>query len=65
MFKQISLRYPRIRGLIWFDQVDRDLQWPIESSVASTNAFSQGIRKNPYRANRFGALATSPIQPPN
>jgi glycosyl hydrolase family 26 len=64
MFQQIALRYRQIRGLIWFDQVDRDLQWQVESSAASASAFSQGIRKHPYRANRFGSLAASPIQPP-
>jgi len=65
MFKQIALRYRQIRGLIWFDQADRDLQWQIESSAASTSAFSLGIRKHPYRANRFGSLTGSPIQPPS
>jgi hypothetical protein len=65
MFRQIALRYRRVRGVIWFEQVDRDLQWPVTSSAASTRAFSRGIRKHPYRANRFGALAGSPIQPPS
>jgi hypothetical protein len=65
MFKQIANRYHQLRGLIWFDQVDRDLQWPIESSAASASAFSREVRKRPYRANRFGDISASPIPPPN
>jgi hypothetical protein len=65
MFKQIANRYHQLRGLIWFDQVDRDLQWPIESSAASASAFSREVRKRPYRANRFGDVSASPIPPPN
>ncbi len=64
MFKQLATNFPRIRGFIWFNQFDRDVRWPIETSVASSRAFSWGVRKHPYRGNRFGSISTSPIPPP-
>lgn len=64
MFKQIAANYRRIRGLIWFDQVDRGVQWPLETSVAASRAFSRGVRRNPYRGNIFSSISTSPIRPP-
>jgi hypothetical protein len=64
MFEQIATRYKRIRGLIWFDQVDRGVQWPIETSTAASRAFSKGLRKHPYRGNVFGTLSGGPIPPP-
>jgi hypothetical protein len=64
MFKQIAEKFRRIRGVIWFDQFDRDVRWPIETSALSTEAFSWGLRNHPYRGNRFGDIAASPIPPP-
>ena len=64
MFRQIATSFQRIRGVIWFNQFDRDVRWPIETSVASGRAFSWGVRKHPYRGNRFGAISASPIKPP-
>jgi hypothetical protein len=65
MFKQLATKYRQIRGVIWFEQADRDLQWPIQSSAAGTRAFSRAIRKHPYRGNHFAATSISPIQPPD
>jgi mannan endo-1,4-beta-mannosidase len=64
MFKQLRTNYRRIRGLIWFEQIDRGVQWPIESSGAATKAFQRGIRQPAFRANAFSGLAGSPIAPP-
>ena len=64
MFKQIATRFRRIRGVIWFNQVDRGVQWPIETSTAASRAFSRGVRKHPYRGNHFGSLSGGPIRPP-
>ncbi len=47
MFKQIATKYRQIRGVIWFEQLDRDVQWPIQSSAASTRAFSRGVSGTP------------------
>ena len=64
MFKQLATRFRQVRGLIWFEQADRDLQWPVQSSVQGTRAFSRGVRKHPYRGNRFGTISARPIKPP-
>ncbi|MET0558019.1 MAG: glycosyl hydrolase [Solirubrobacterales bacterium] len=57
-------RYPLIRGLVWFDQFDRGIQWPVETAPGTAAAFSSGIRNNPFRGNQFGSISASPIQPP-
>ena len=64
MFKQLRTKYRRIRGLIWFEQIDRGVQWPIESSGAATKAFRRGIRQPGFKINHYAGLAGSPIVPP-
>ena len=63
MFEQLPRKYPRIRALIYFDTVDRGVDWPLETSLPATRAFAKGIRKGIYANNRFAEIATSPIQP--
>jgi hypothetical protein len=65
MFKQLATRYQRVRGLIWFNQVDRGVQWPLETSPASSRAFSRGIRSYLFRENAFQSISSRPIQPPS
>lgn len=57
-------RYPLVRGLVWFDQFDRGIQWPVETAPSTASAFSSGIRENPFRGNQFGSISASPIPPP-
>ena len=64
MFKQLRTKYRRIRGLIWFEQIDRGVQWPIESSGAATAAFRRGIRQPNFRPNLYPTLTGTPIAPP-
>jgi mannan endo-1,4-beta-mannosidase len=64
MFEMLPRKYPRIRALIYFDTVDRGVDWPLEISGPAAGAFAKGIRKGIYANNRFGELATSPIPPP-
>jgi len=63
MFEQLPSKYPRIRALIYFDTVDRGVDWPLETSPPAAQTFAKGIRKGIYANNRFGEIATSPIQP--
>ena len=56
--------YPKIRALIWFDVVDRNIDWPIESSRSSLRAFRRGINRRVYLGNVFGDLNASPIPRP-
>jgi mannan endo-1,4-beta-mannosidase len=62
-FQQLPGKYPRIRALIYFDSVDRGVDWPLETSPSAAAAFAQGIHKGIYANNRFGELVTSPILP--
>jgi hypothetical protein len=64
MFVQLRTKYRRIRGLIWFEQIDRGVQWPIESSPAVTKAFRRGIRQPGFKTNHYAALSGAPIAPP-
>jgi len=64
MFQQLPRQYPRIRALIYFNSVDRGVDWPLETSLSATSAFAQGIHKGIYANNRFGELIASPIPPP-
>ncbi len=64
MFEKLPRKYPRVRALIYFDTVDRGVDWPLETSPAAAKAFAKGISKGIYVNNRFGEIATSPILPP-
>ena len=63
LLSELPTRFPRIRGLVWFDAVDRGIDWPIETSATVTRAFSGAIRKRVYVGNRYSELAASPINP--
>lgn len=63
MFRLIRTRYRRIRGLIWFNQIDRGVEWPLEGSPLVTRAFGQGIKRG-YRPNVYAGTTGSPIRPP-
>jgi Glycosyl hydrolase family 26 len=64
MFAELPRRYPKIRGLIWFDRPDRGMSWTLESSPAASKAFSEGIQNKRYRGNAYGGLAATTIAPP-
>jgi Glycosyl hydrolase family 26 len=63
LLRIVPSRYRKVRGMIWFDVDDRNTHWPVESSRKSLDAFSQGIRRRPYRPSLFGGINTSPIRP--
>jgi mannan endo-1,4-beta-mannosidase len=60
----IPARYPKIRGVLWFDKYDDGMDWPIESSPAATEAFAAGIQGPAYTTNAFAGLSGGPILPP-
>jgi mannan endo-1,4-beta-mannosidase len=64
MFDELRTNFRRIRGLIWFNQVDRGVDWPLETSAAAARAFAKGIHKPGFRANGEPAVVASPIRPP-
>jgi len=65
MLRQLPTEYPKIRGLVWFEKFDDDMDWPIETSTAATSAFAAGIQSASYLGDQFGNLGAGPIQPPS
>jgi hypothetical protein len=62
---RIPTRYPRIRGLVWFNLEDRQTHWPIETSQTVIDAFRTALDSPVYLGNEFGGLTASPIEPPS
>jgi beta-mannanase len=62
--RNIPANYPKVRAVIWFDEKDQGMDWPIESSRSSINAFRKAIGRPLYRPNAFSDLPPGRIQPP-
>jgi mannan endo-1,4-beta-mannosidase len=62
---KVATEYTQIRGLLYFEQYDDGMDWPIETSAAATSAFASGIQSPAYTSNGYAGLATSPIPPPS
>jgi hypothetical protein len=60
----IPAHYPKVRGVIWFNEKDQGMDWPVESSKASLKAFRKAIGSRLYRPNLFANLPSARIQPP-
>jgi hypothetical protein len=60
---KIPTSYPKIRGLLWFEQFDDGMDWPIETSASASSAFASGIQNPAYASNQFASLGSGPIQP--
>ena len=63
-FSVIPRKFPKIRGIVWFDERSQGMNWPMESSRASERAFRRGIAPKIYRPNVYAELAPGPIRPP-
>jgi hypothetical protein len=63
MFASLRRGFPKVRGLIWFDKADGEMDWPVESSPLAVDAFAQGLRRG-YKQSAFSELDRSPIPPP-
>ena len=64
MFSWLPANYPKIRGLVYFEKYDDGMDWPVETSTTSTNAFAKGIKDPAYAKNSYGNIRQTPIQPP-
>jgi mannan endo-1,4-beta-mannosidase len=64
MFKMLATKYRRIRALVWFDQVDRGIDWPLETSPAAMKAFGKGVRHWAFKSNGYASSSASPVAPP-
>jgi hypothetical protein len=63
-FRALPRRFPRIRAVVWYDSVDRGVDWPIETSRGAARAFRTGIGHKSFAGNRFSKLVGAPIRPP-
>lgn len=64
MLRVVPSHFRKIRGLVWYDELDQGMHWPIDRSPRSIRAFANQIQRPIYKANHFGSLSTSPIEPP-
>ncbi|HEX4463054.1 MAG TPA: glycosyl hydrolase [Solirubrobacterales bacterium] len=60
----IPTDYTQIHGLLWFDTYDDGMDWPIETSASSANAFASAIQSPAYVAESAVEIAEGPIEPP-
>jgi hypothetical protein len=56
--------YPAIRGLLWFDTVADNMDWPIETSSSASSAFAEGVQDPAYRGNDYAELSAPQVLPP-
>jgi hypothetical protein len=59
---KIPTSYPKIRGMLWFEQFDDGMDWPVETSSGATKAFAAGIQNQAYAGNQFGSLPFGAIK---
>ncbi len=61
---QIPQHFPQIRAVVWFNWNERsDVQWMVESSAPSTQAFASAIASPVYTSNQFHTLDGGPVRP--
>jgi Glycosyl hydrolase family 26 len=63
MFRQFASRYRRVRGFVWYDQVDRGIDWLLESSPEASGAFARGIANPAFQANVESSASAPPLPP--
>ncbi|HKH64925.1 MAG TPA: glycosyl hydrolase [Solirubrobacterales bacterium] len=64
MVEALPVKYPRVRGVMWFDKWIEDMDWPLDSSSSATQAFAEAVQRPAYMANSYSSLAEGPVQPP-
>ncbi len=63
LLSAVPARYPKIRGLLWFEKYDDGMDWPLGTSSSATSAFASGIQNPAYAGNIFGSLSGGPVLP--
>jgi Glycosyl hydrolase family 26 len=64
MLATVARAYPKVRGIIYFNENDRNAHWEIESSPAVIQAFRDGIRRAAFVGNKYAGIESRPIRPP-
>jgi hypothetical protein len=62
MFASLRHRFPKVRGVVWFNKVDSGIDWTLDSGPA-IEAFSRELAHG-SKQNVYGALEGTPIPPP-
>jgi len=55
--------FPQIKAVVWSNRSGGGMDWVIESTPASQEAFAQNIASGYYTENEYSELTTSPIPP--
>jgi hypothetical protein len=63
MFAALRGGYRKVRGLVWFDKIDRETNWPVETLPGARAAFAEGLRRG-FKQSVYSQLQRSPIPPP-
>jgi hypothetical protein len=65
MFAALPREFPKIQGLLWFENVSEGMDWPLETSSTAVDAFAAGIADGRYLGNDYGDASASPIHAPH
>ncbi len=63
MLAKIPTDYKKIRAVLWFENCDSNMDWPVETSGSATTAFAEGLQSSAYLSNTFAGLGATAIQP--
>lgn len=64
MLETLPVDYPLIRGVVYFEKFGVEMDWPIETSALSVDAFARAISDPVYAGNDYAGIDTTPIPPP-
>ena len=66
MFEALPTDFPKIRGLLYFDNFDDGMDWPLETSCRSADGLQGRPRSTAgnFQSNTYASLNTSPIPAP-
>jgi mannan endo-1,4-beta-mannosidase len=65
MLNVVPSKYRKVRALLWYDELDQGMHWPLPPASKAARAFAHGIRRKIYRPNVFSELPPGPIRPPS
>jgi Glycosyl hydrolase family 26 len=63
LLRVVPSRYRKVHGLIWYEQRNQGMRWPIESSRSARRAFAAGIQRRVYRSSLYASLPDGPVRP--
>ncbi len=64
MLNVIPSKYPKVRALVYYDEKDQKMNWPLSSSKKANNAFAAGIHRPYFVRNVYSGLQGTKVEPP-